>query len=206
MEHKIEEVLCGALLASHLEVTLLETLEIGLAVIGQEVEAKLHRLDFFHDKLDNLQRVALLVDLLDYIRLLHENAVNELHKLVLKGVPFLAQLAVEHTRVVNVELLAREVVLMHVGSAVAIFHFGIGCACFEICRLGLLSLALAKAKYLNEELDQQAFYVSAGHDCMSQLRRILVDLQVGTVGTHDQTHLVIEDDDQRAEPGKLYLL
>ena len=90
MEHKIEEVLCGALLASHLEVTLLETLEIGLAVIGQEVEAKLHRLDFFHDKLDNLQRVALLVDLLDYIRLLHENAVNELHKLVLKGVPFLA--------------------------------------------------------------------------------------------------------------------
>lgn len=116
------------------------------------------------------------MNLLDYIRLFHENAVNELHKFVLKGVPLLAQLAVEHTRVVNVELFAREIVLVHIRSAVAIFHFGIGCACFKICRLGLLSLALAKAKYLNEELDQQAFYVSAGHDCMSQLCRILVDL------------------------------
>lgn len=42
MEHKVEEVLSGALLASHLEVTLLETLEIGLAVVSQEVETKLY--------------------------------------------------------------------------------------------------------------------------------------------------------------------
>ena len=149
VEHEVEEVLGGALLACHLEVALLETLEIGHAVVSQKVETELHRLDFLDDKLDNLQRIALLVNLLNHVGLLHEDAVNELHKLVLKSVPLLAQLAVEHTCVVNVELLACEVVLMDLGGPIAILHLSICSACLEISRLSLLALALAKAQHLD---------------------------------------------------------
>lgn len=42
VEHEVEQVLCCALLARHLEVTLLEAFEIGNAIVCQEVKAKLH--------------------------------------------------------------------------------------------------------------------------------------------------------------------
>ena len=65
VEHKEEEVRRGTLLPSDLEVAVLEPLEVEAGEPGEEVEAELHGLDFLDDQLDYLQRVALLVDLLD---------------------------------------------------------------------------------------------------------------------------------------------
>ena len=69
----------GALLAGDLEVALLKSFEITHAVLGQEVQAELDALYFFDDELDYLERVSLLMYLLDDVGLLHEDRVNKLH-------------------------------------------------------------------------------------------------------------------------------
>ena len=65
VEHKEEEVLCGTLLACNLEVAVLKPLEVEAGETRKEVETKLHRFYFFDNQLDYLQRVTLLVNLLD---------------------------------------------------------------------------------------------------------------------------------------------
>ena len=92
VEHKEEEVLRGTLLPSDLEVAVLEPLEVEAGEPGEEVEAELHGLDFLDDQLDYLQRVALLVDLLDDEGLLDQDGVDELDQLVLEREAFLPEL------------------------------------------------------------------------------------------------------------------
>ena len=126
----------GALLAGDLEVALLESLEITHAVIGQEVQAELDTLYLFDDEFDYLERVSLLVYLLDNIGLLHEDRVNELHQFVLKSESFLPQLTVEHARVVNVELLAGLKVLCfflhcHIRAALSAIGSSLDCTAFK---------------------------------------------------------------------------
>ena len=78
MENKVEKALCRPLLACHLKVAFLKSLEVVHAVLGQEVKTVLNAFDFFNDKLDDLQRIALLVDLLDDGWLLDKNGMDEL--------------------------------------------------------------------------------------------------------------------------------
>jgi len=54
VEHKVEEVLSRSLLPCHLEVALLEALEIRHAVVSQEIQTELDRFYFFDDQLDDL--------------------------------------------------------------------------------------------------------------------------------------------------------
>ena len=49
MEYEEEEVLSGVLLSGHLEVAVLKPLEVNSSKLRQEIEAELHRLDFFDD-------------------------------------------------------------------------------------------------------------------------------------------------------------
>ena len=49
MKYEEEEVLRGALLPSDLEVAVLEPLEVKSSELGKEIEAELHRLNFFDD-------------------------------------------------------------------------------------------------------------------------------------------------------------
>ena len=102
MEHEVEKVLCGALLACHLEMTLLKSLEIRDTVVCEEVQAELYRFNLFDDEFDDLQWVALLVNLLDDFWLLDKYRVDKLHKLMLEGIALLSQLAMEYACVVDV--------------------------------------------------------------------------------------------------------
>lgn len=83
------------------------------------------------------------MDLLDDIRLFDQDRVDELHQFVLKGEPFLAQLAVEHSGVVDIQFLAALVV-----KSFFFFHGSVclrtrGSTCLQSGCLGLLPLALA---------------------------------------------------------------
>ena len=49
VEYEEEEVLRGALLAGNLEVAMLEPLKVESSELREEIEAELHRLDFFDD-------------------------------------------------------------------------------------------------------------------------------------------------------------
>lgn len=110
MEDEVEQVLCRSLLPCDLEVALLQPLEVVDAIVGQEVQTELNAFDFFHDEFDDLKRISLLVDLFDDVGFFDEDRVNELDKLMLESEALLAQLAVEHPCVVDVELLARHVI------------------------------------------------------------------------------------------------
>ena len=118
MEDEVEQVLSRPLLSSDLKVALLEPFEVIDAVVSQEVKTELNALDLLNDKLNDLQRVSLLMDLLDHIWFLNQYGVDELHELVFEGKSFLTQLAMKHSRVVDVELLAAHVIaclLLHRG-------------------------------------------------------------------------------------------
>ena len=90
MEDKVEEVLGRSLLPCDSKVALLKAFEVVHAIFSEEIETELDTLYLFDDKFDDLQRVALLVDLLNDVRLLDQDRVDELHKLVLKGESLLA--------------------------------------------------------------------------------------------------------------------
>ena len=77
------------MLTCHLKVAFLEAFKIVHTVLGQEVETVLNTFNFFDHELDDLQRVALLMDLLDDCWLLDKDGMDELDQLVLEGVPFL---------------------------------------------------------------------------------------------------------------------
>jgi len=99
------------------------------------------------------------------------------------------------SRVVHIELLARQVILPYLTissidcAPCCVLHLNICCrgllllgtASLQIGCLRLLALALAEAENLDKELDQKALNVAAGDDGVSQLRVILVDLQVSAV-------------------------
>ena len=54
MEYEEEEMLGGTLLPGDLEVAVLEPLKVKSSELWKEVEAELHRLDFFDDQLNYL--------------------------------------------------------------------------------------------------------------------------------------------------------
>ena len=90
------------MLPRDLKVALLQSLEVIDAVVGQEVQTELNAFDLFDDKLNDLQWVSLLMNLLNNFWLFNENRVDKLDQFVLEGEPFLAQLTVEHARIVDV--------------------------------------------------------------------------------------------------------
>lgn len=106
MEDEVEEILGRPLLSGYLEIALLQSFEIVHAVVSEEVETKLDAFDFFHDELYDLEGVSLLVNLLDNVRLFNQDRMDELDKFVFKRKAFLPELAVEHSSVVDIELLA----------------------------------------------------------------------------------------------------
>ena len=61
------------MLTSDPEVALLESLKVVHAVLCKEIETELDRLYFFDDKLDNLQRITLLMNLLNYLGFLNQD-------------------------------------------------------------------------------------------------------------------------------------
>lgn len=204
MEHKEEEVLRGTLLPSDLEVAVLEPLEVKAGEPGEEVEAELHGLDFLDDQLDYLQRVALLVDLLDDEGLLDQDGVDELDQLVLEREAFLPELALEDACVVDVEgLLALEAFVSHVCVSLLVSSFLVALAGLGTAAL---LLYLAEAQHLDQQLDEQALDVPARDHGVGQLRRVLVHLEVRSVGPHDEAYLKVEHDDEGAQPGELDLL
>ena len=76
----------------------------------------------------------------------------------------------------------------------AVFHLDIG-VLFVAFVLGAvpLLLCLAEAKNLYQQLNEEALDVSAGHYGVGELSRILVDLEVRPIRSHDQSYLVVED-------------
>ena len=84
MEHKVVQMLCGMLLSYNLETALLEALEVKTHISSQEIQAILNRLDFAHNKLHDLKRVPLLMNLLNDLRLFNQNRVDKGHQLVLE--------------------------------------------------------------------------------------------------------------------------
>ena len=99
----------------------------------------------------------------------------------------------EYASIIDIELLASQVVLhLHVLS-VCIGHLHV--ARLLISSLRLLPLALAEAEHLDQQLDEQALDVAARDDRVRKLSVVLVHLQVGAIGSHDQANLVVEDDD-----------
>lgn len=73
MEDEVEQVLRRPLLSRDLKVALLQPLEVIDAVVGQEVKTELNAFDLFDDKLNDLERVSLLMDLLNDLGLLNED-------------------------------------------------------------------------------------------------------------------------------------
>ena len=105
MEDEVEEVLSRSLLSCDLKVALLEALEIIDTVVRQEVKTELDAFHFLDDELDDLQRVALLVNLLNDFRLFNQDRVDELYQLVFESEAFLTKFTMEHSSIVNVKLL-----------------------------------------------------------------------------------------------------
>ena len=102
MENEVEEMLRCILLPSHLEVAELQSLKVTPRELRQEVETELDRLHLFHHELDNLERIALLMDLLDHQGLLDQDRMDELYQFMLKRVPFLPKFALKNSRIVDV--------------------------------------------------------------------------------------------------------
>ena len=114
------------------------------------------------------------MDLLNDIRLLNEYGVDELDKLVLKGVPFLPKFAMKDSSVVNIELFAWQVIkslILHLFISLSLLV-----SCFQISGLDFLAPALTKAEHLNQELNQETLDIATCYYSMCQLCRVLIDL------------------------------
>ena len=99
--------------------------------------------------------------------------MDELNQFVLESVSFLPQLAMEHTRIVDVELFAPlivqgSLVLFHDDVTVAGGLRGIVFAFLGSSCTALLAFALAETEYFDQELNEQTLDVSAGDHCMCQ--------------------------------------
>ena len=91
------------LLAHDLEIALLKALEVKSDIPSEEIQAILNRFDFSHYELHHFQWVSLFVNLLNNLWLFNQNRVDKGHKLVLKSLTSLKELAVEKSGVINVQ-------------------------------------------------------------------------------------------------------
>jgi hypothetical protein len=65
------------LLSDNLEIALLKTLEVKSHKTGQKVETILNGFNFAYNQLNDFKRVALFMQLLNYVRLFNQNRVDE---------------------------------------------------------------------------------------------------------------------------------
>ena len=108
------------------------------------------------------------MDLLDDEGLFDQNRVDELDQLVLKCEAFLPKFALEDSCIVDIErLLAFKAFIFHL-----CINLLVSCFFFGFVGLGIVALLLylAEAQNLNQQLDEQTFYVPTRDHGVSQLR------------------------------------
>ena len=116
------------------------------------------------------------MDLLNDEGFFDQYGVDELDQLVLKCKAFLPKLPLEDSGVVDIEgLLAVETFIFHLCVYLLIACLLVAFVCLVIVAL---LLYLAEAQNLDQQLDEQTFYVPARDDGVGQLRRVLVHLEV----------------------------
>ena len=168
VEHEVVKMLGGVLLTHNLKARLLQPLEIELDKASQEIEAVLDRLDFTHDQFDHFKWIPLLVQLLDHMRFLHQNRMDERHQFMLKCLSRFQKLTMEEPSIVNIErFLALGLLLTFLLSLVEF--------------LLPPSLRLTKAKHFNQQLHHQTLDILCSDHGISQQGAVLVYLQVGAI-------------------------